>query len=294
MRDQEIRGRLVHALREAGIVKNPRGLADAICAAINCKITNSEGRHHSKFHKVTPPSEPASRESQKDGASLHSGGDVPIRVTEADGSKWVDAESYDEIQLEVTGLRVDAAWWRWFISDGDRCVDLVADAYHGWDTDESWELALKREIDYRVVSGAKTTPAKDEVLEAVRAGRVTYPPEVLPTGRWTAADATALCDRGENSCNHADPSYCCGGGCDGDCTCQICHKPPNSDLADVERAYLRVEIDRLRKALDSMEARCASGSTADCHNPDIREDTVRQARDTPCDASSLAKLGEKP
>ena len=39
----------------------------------------------------------------------------------------------------------------------------------------------------------------------------------------------------------------------------------------------------------TMEARCASGSTVrNGHNPDIREDTVRQARDTPCDASSLA------
>jgi hypothetical protein len=36
----------------------------------------------------------------------------------------------------------------------------------------------------------------------------------------------------------------------------------------------------------SMEARCASGSTTNGHNPDIREDTVRQARDTLCDASS--------
>lgn len=38
----------------------------------------------------------------------------------------------------------------------------------------------------------------------------------------------------------------------------------------------------------SMEARCVSGSTTgNGHNPDIREDTVRQARDTLCDASAL-------
>lgn len=41
----------------------------------------------------------------------------------------------------------DAAWWRWLMSDADRCASVVADAYKGWDTDESWELTLKREID---------------------------------------------------------------------------------------------------------------------------------------------------
>jgi hypothetical protein len=54
----------------------------------------------------------------------------------------------------------------------------------------------------------------------------------------------------------------------------------------------------MREALahDSTEARCASGSTTgnSSHNPDIREDTVRQARDTLCDASSSAKPGDKP
>jgi hypothetical protein len=39
--------------------------------------------------------------------------------------------------------------------------------------------------------------------------------------------------------------------------------------------------------VDPTEALCASGSTTgNGHNPDIREDTVRQARDTPCDASA--------
>lgn len=53
MRDQEARGRLVHALREAGITTNPQKLADALCTLINQKIATSEGKHHSKHHKVT-------------------------------------------------------------------------------------------------------------------------------------------------------------------------------------------------------------------------------------------------
>lgn len=52
MRDQEVRGRLVHALRECGIVKNPQGLADAICTLVNQKIATSEGKHHAKHHKA--------------------------------------------------------------------------------------------------------------------------------------------------------------------------------------------------------------------------------------------------
>lgn len=34
----------------------------------------------------------------------------------------------------------------------------------------------------------KVVPTKDAVLEAVRAGRVTYPPEIQPTGRWMHSD----------------------------------------------------------------------------------------------------------
>jgi hypothetical protein len=52
MRDQEARGRLVHALRQAGVTTNPQQLADAICTLINQKVAKSEGRHHSKFHKT--------------------------------------------------------------------------------------------------------------------------------------------------------------------------------------------------------------------------------------------------
>jgi len=58
MRDQEARGRLVHALREAGITTNPQKVADTICTLMNQKIEHSEGRHHSKFHKVTSPAKP--------------------------------------------------------------------------------------------------------------------------------------------------------------------------------------------------------------------------------------------
>lgn len=43
----------------------------------------------------------------------------------------------------------DAAWWQWLMADADRCASLIADAYKDWNTDESWELTLKREIDYR-------------------------------------------------------------------------------------------------------------------------------------------------
>jgi hypothetical protein len=38
---------------------------------------------------------------------------------------------------------------------------------------------------------------------------------------------TAICDRGRNSCNHHDARMCCGGGCDGNCTCVICHSQRN-------------------------------------------------------------------
>jgi len=34
-------------------------------------------------------------------------------------------------------------------------------------------------------------PTKDEVLEALRAGRVTYPPEIQPAGRWMHAEETS-------------------------------------------------------------------------------------------------------
>jgi hypothetical protein len=52
MREEEARGRLIHAIREAGIMVKPQKLADAICTLINQKIAHSEGRHHSKFHKM--------------------------------------------------------------------------------------------------------------------------------------------------------------------------------------------------------------------------------------------------
>lgn len=51
MRDQEARGRLVHALRQAGVTVNPQAVADAICTLMNQKIATSEGKHHSRFHK---------------------------------------------------------------------------------------------------------------------------------------------------------------------------------------------------------------------------------------------------
>ena len=51
MRDQEARGRLVHALRLAGLEK-PQQIADAICTLVNTKIETSEGRHYSKHHKT--------------------------------------------------------------------------------------------------------------------------------------------------------------------------------------------------------------------------------------------------
>lgn len=50
MREQEARGRLVHALRQSGIA-NPQKVADAVCTLINQKVAKSEGKHHSKFHK---------------------------------------------------------------------------------------------------------------------------------------------------------------------------------------------------------------------------------------------------
>jgi hypothetical protein len=56
VRDQEARGRLVHALREAGITANPQKVADALCTLMNQKIATSEGRHYSKFHKKTTKS----------------------------------------------------------------------------------------------------------------------------------------------------------------------------------------------------------------------------------------------
>lgn len=52
MRDQEARGRLVHALRQAGVKINPQQVADAICTLINQKVATSEGKHHSRFHKT--------------------------------------------------------------------------------------------------------------------------------------------------------------------------------------------------------------------------------------------------
>jgi hypothetical protein len=52
MRDQEARGRLVHALRQAGVTTNPQQLADAICTLINQKVAKSEGKHHARFHKT--------------------------------------------------------------------------------------------------------------------------------------------------------------------------------------------------------------------------------------------------
>lgn len=60
MRDQEMRGRLVHALRECGVTTNPQRLADAICALVNQKLATSEGKHHARFHR-TPTKEVASR-----------------------------------------------------------------------------------------------------------------------------------------------------------------------------------------------------------------------------------------
>jgi hypothetical protein len=58
MRDQELRGRLVQALRECGITTNPQKLADAICALVNHKVEKSEGRHHARFHKAPADLEP--------------------------------------------------------------------------------------------------------------------------------------------------------------------------------------------------------------------------------------------
>jgi hypothetical protein len=58
MRDQEARGRLVHALRQAGVTTNPQALADAICTLINQKIATSEGKHHSKHHKSRQSAKP--------------------------------------------------------------------------------------------------------------------------------------------------------------------------------------------------------------------------------------------
>jgi hypothetical protein len=55
MRDQEARGRLVHALRQAGITANPQKVADAICTLMNQKIARSEGKHHARFHKTAAP-----------------------------------------------------------------------------------------------------------------------------------------------------------------------------------------------------------------------------------------------
>jgi hypothetical protein len=43
----------------------------------------------------------------------------------------------------------------------------------------------------RTAHETPAAPSKDEVLEAVRSGRVTYPPEILPTGRWTPAEETS-------------------------------------------------------------------------------------------------------
>ena len=52
-------------------------------------------------------------------------------------------------------------------------------------------------------------------------------------------------------------------------------------------AHVRTSACEKQRVRVPMEARCESGSTAgNGHNPDIREDTVRQAHYTRCDASS--------
>jgi hypothetical protein len=50
-------------------------------------------------------------------------------------------------KTEAERLCKDAAWFRWMMADADRCASIVGDAYNGWDTDLSWEDAVKREID---------------------------------------------------------------------------------------------------------------------------------------------------
>jgi hypothetical protein len=40
---------------------------------------------------------------------------------------------------EIEKLRVDAARYLWLNADGDRCAQVVADAYSDWDTDIAWE-----------------------------------------------------------------------------------------------------------------------------------------------------------
>lgn len=70
-------------------------------------------------------------------------------LTEAQASInfWMAAK--DRAEQSITA---DAAWFRWLMADADRCAGIVADAYNDWDTDTSWEMTLKTEIDHRYFS----------------------------------------------------------------------------------------------------------------------------------------------
>jgi hypothetical protein len=57
-RDRSTRGRLIVALREAGI-QSPQKIADAVASMINTKIESSEGKHYAKCHKTKPMDEAA-------------------------------------------------------------------------------------------------------------------------------------------------------------------------------------------------------------------------------------------
>lgn len=75
--------------------------------------------------------------------------------------------------------------------------------------------------------------------------------------------STAICPRGRNHCNHADASYCCGGGINKqgkpeNCDCLTCHPQEALRMNEIPR---RVCIDRLipeeariRDALIAVEA----------------------------------------
>jgi hypothetical protein len=58
-------------------------------------------------------------------------------MTPEDCAKWLDAKYARHGELE--DKRVDAARYLWLNADGDRCAQVVADAYSDWDTDVHWE-----------------------------------------------------------------------------------------------------------------------------------------------------------
>lgn len=73
-----------------------------------------------------------------------------IRLLQRDNANLKAQQAQSDAQAMHHLVRpTDGAWWQWLMADADRCASLVADAYKGWDTDESWELTLKREIDHR-------------------------------------------------------------------------------------------------------------------------------------------------